>query len=69
MEERHVDAVRLPDDTHGRLKDVVSIAAARVAARELVLAVVPALQGAAQGARDGAGSAPDVQDLAAGAVL
>ena len=47
---------------------VVSIAAARVAARELAPAAVPALQGAAQGARDGAGSAPNVQDLAAGAV-
>ena len=48
--------------------DVVSIAAARVAARELALAVVPALQGTAQGTRDGARPAPDVKNLAIGAI-
>jgi hypothetical protein len=44
--------------------DVMSIAAARVAARKLALAVIPALQGTAQSARDGARSAPHIQDLA-----
>ena len=49
--------------------DVVSIAAARVAARELALAAVPALQGAAQRARDGARSASDIQNVVVGAVV
>ena len=48
--------------------DVVSIATARLAARELALIAVPALHGAAQGARDGARPAPDVQNLAIDAV-
>ena len=48
--------------------DVVSIAAARVAARKLALVAVPALQGAAQRARDGARPASDIQNLPIGAV-